>query len=552
MFAISLLLSVSACAGVGREQDEAAINAKSDRLWVPQGNNAAIEQSTVSGAAQASAAKAQGPVSSYIVQAGDGLADIARRVTGSQNNWQAIAQYNDLANPNALRVGDTLNIPPRFLAGRQTATSADGELDSRIGESGGVVDLLGVLSKAQDYDADFQAAITNRSISQRSLPIARSVQLPQIALGYAGGYYDFESDSSDAYTGQQLTLTLTQSIYDKADAIAVKQAKLTGSVADTQLQAEHEDLVIRVATSYFNVLKAMAELEYRQADVDATRQQLRQTENRYEVGNIAFTDVAEARAQSDLAAASQITARAELDGALEALAVSTGTSVTGDLAPLMQTIPLVSPDPADVDAWVQTAMANNKSLLVARNQIEIAQQQVDQTRAGRLPVVSLTGYLSGVDSDYDASDDVSAGGYTGQSVELGVTLPVFSGGLVSAQIAQEQDRMQLANDQMQAVERQTVQATRDTYRAVVSAVSRVEALSQARQSTRQATQATRSGFEQGTRTSLDVLGSQRDTLRAQTELSAARYDYVLQVLELKRISGTLELADIKRINGWLD
>ena len=80
----------------------------------------------------------------------------------------------------------------------------------------------------------------------------------------------------------------------------------------------------------------------------------------------------------------------------------------------------------------------------------------------------------------------------------------------------------------------------------------LEALSQALQSTREATKATRSGFEQGTRTSLDVLGSQRDTLRAQTELTASRYDYVLQVLQLKQVSGTLELDDFKRINGWLE
>ena len=111
--------------------------------------------------------------------------------------------------------------------------------------------------------------------------------------------------------------------------------------------------------------------------------------------------------------------------------------------------------------------------------------------------------------------------------------------------------MRLASDQMQAVERQTIQTTRDTYRGVVSAVSRVEALAQARQSTLQASKATQSGFEQGTRTSVDVLGSQRDTLQAQAELIAARYDYVLQVLQLKQVSGTLELADIKRINGWL-
>ncbi len=296
MFAVSLLLNVSACAGVGREHDEAAVNADADRLWVRQVNNAAAGQSTFQGSTKANSALAQEPVSSYTVQAGDGLADIARRVTGSPGNWRAIAEYNDPADPNALQVGDTLSIPPNFLAGGRSATSNEDEFDSGTHESSRAVDLLDVLSEVQDYDADFQAAITSRSISQRSIPIARSAQLPQVALGYAGGYYDFESDSSDEYVGQQLTLTLSQSIYDRANAIAVKQAKLTGSVADKQLQVEHEDLVIRVATSYFNVLTAMAELDYRQSDVDATRQQLRETENRYEVGNIAFTDVAEAKA----------------------------------------------------------------------------------------------------------------------------------------------------------------------------------------------------------------------------------------------------------------
>lgn len=166
-------------------------------------------------------------------------------------------------------------------------------------------------------------------------------------------------------------------------------------------------------------------------------------------------------------------------------------------------------------------------------------------------MVSLTGYLSGIDSDYDAGEDVSAEGYTGGSLRLEIDVPLTTGGRIPAQISQEQDRAQLATDQMQAVERQVIQTTRDTYRGVVAAISRVAALSQARQSTRQATEATRSGFQEGTRTSVDVLDSQRDSFRAQTELTAARYDYVLQVLRLKRISGTLGIADIGQINEWL-
>ena len=447
--------------------------------------------------------------------------------------------------------GETVRVPPQLLTSAEQQSPLEEGADAVGPGSRSVVDLIAVLSEAQDYDADFQAAISSRSIAQRSVPIARSALLPQVSLGYAGGYYDFKSDSSDEYTGQQLSLTLSQSIYDRANASAVEQARLTGSSSDLELQAAHEDLVIRVATSYFNVLKALSELEYRQSDVKATKLQLHQTRSRYEVGTIAVTDVAEAKAQADLAVASQITAKADLDAALQALEVSTGLSLTADIAPLKRNIPMESPDAANVDAWVQTALANNKSLLAARSQIGIAQQQVAQTRASRLPVVSLTGYLSGIDSDYDAGEDVSAEGYTGGSLRLGIDVPLTTGGRISAQISQEQDRAQLATDQMQAVEMQVIQTTRDTYRGVVAAISRVAALSQARQSTRQATEATRSGFQEGTRTSVDVLDSQRDSFRAQTELTAARYDYVLQVLELKRISGTLGIADIKQINEWL-
>lgn len=492
--ALAVVLSVSACAVTERDHDDGMLQFEASTLWVP--------------ADGAGAAGHESPENDSV----------------GQSQLLARPQQENRLDPVTEQIGSG---------------------------SGSAVDLLDVLSKAQDYDADFQAAITSRSIAQRSVPIARSALLPQVSLGYAGGYYDFKSDSSDDYVGQQLSLTLSQSIYDRANAIAVEQAKLTGSSSDLELQAAHEDLVIRVATSYFNVLKALSELEYRQSDVEATNLQLRQTRSRYEVGTIAVTDVAEAKAQADLAVASEITAKANLDAALQALEVSTGLSLTADIAPLKGNIPMESPDPANVDAWVQTALANNKSLLIARHQIEIAQQQVAQTRASRLPVVSLTGYLSGIDSDYDAGEDVSAEGYTGGSLRLGVDVPLTTGGRISAQISQEQDRAQLATDQTLAVERQVVQTTRDTYRGVVAAISRVAALSQAMQSTRQATEATRSGFQEGTRTSVDVLGSQRDTFRAQTELTAARYDYVLQVLQLKRISGTLEFADIQRINEWL-
>lgn len=537
--AVTLLLSVSACGMFGGDRTDITGVTGVDKLWVPRNDKSLLTDQGKSSVDE---------VTSYTVVSGDDLHAIASRLTGSGANWQVIAEHNQMDNPNSLTVGDVLILPQSLLLQKDTALDAT----SIATQSTRKYDLFGALASAQDYDAVFKAAISSNEIVQSDLPIARSVLLPQASAGYVAGYYDFSSDSSDEYGGQQLSLSLSQSLYDRANAIAVRQARLSGSLADVQLHSDHEDLLIRVATNYFNVLKAQAELRYRQSDLDAIRQQLLQTRRRYEVGSIANTDVVEAQAQYDLAVATEISANDQLATTLEALEVNTGLPMTGELASLTQSIPLESPDPEDINAWVQTAMANNKLLLVARDRTVIAQQQVKQTRASRLPTVDLTGFLSGVDSDNDVSEDISAGSSSGGFVQLGIEVPVLTGGLISAQVAQEKSRTRLASEQLQSIERETVQTTRDTYRGVVAGVSRVKALRQALRSTGRAAEATQAGFDQGTRTSVEVLQSLRDTFSAQSDYAAARYDYILDLLQLKRASGTLELADVQRVNGWLE
>lgn len=174
VIALGVLLSVSACAVTGRDHDDAAWRSEADTLWVPRDGVEGNESS-----ASDKVGPTQAVASGYTVQVGDSLADIARRMTGASSNWQAIADYNDLENPDALRVGETVRVPPQLLADAEQQSTLEPGADQIGLASRSGVDLIVVLSEAQDYDADFQAAISSRSIAQRSMPIARSALLPK-------------------------------------------------------------------------------------------------------------------------------------------------------------------------------------------------------------------------------------------------------------------------------------------------------------------------------------------------------------------------------------
>ncbi|RKZ34214.1 MAG: type I secretion protein TolC, partial [Gammaproteobacteria bacterium] len=348
------------------------------------------------------------------------------------------------------------------------------------------------------------------------------------------------------FNSNNLLLSITQPIYRKDLVIQLGQAKDQVRQADVTYASARQDLMVRVAQRYFDVLSAKDELEFAHASKEAIYQQLQQSRQRFEVGLIAITDVEEAQAGFDLAVAGEIAAVNQVDNAREALREVIGR-YEETLAPLGKELPLVVPDPDDIEAWTQTALEKNLSLQAANMTVDVAFAEIQRIRAGHLPTVDLVG----AHDRTDAGSRLSTTETRTTSLSLQLNVPIYQGGLIMSQTRQARHLHRQAVDELERERRSAQRQTRNAFLGVRSGISRVKALIQAEVSTQSALDAIEAGFEVGTRTSVDVLGAQRELFRARRDLAAARYAYILDILRLKQAAGTLSETDMEQISGWL-
>lgn len=414
-------------------------------------------------------------------------------------------------------------------------------------------DLLQVYQDALANDAELRAAEANFRATLEAQPLARSALLPQIfADGELGAFYS-DPDGLDSVDGSRrdLSLNLSQSLYDQRNRIAVTQADLLVASATADLEAARQELIRRVSEAYFEVLLAGETLIFRRAEREAIGRQLEQTQRRFEVGLIAITDVKEAQARFDIAKADEILAENDLNLANERLAVITN-NYYDQLAALKPDVLLPSgPDPADPEQWVAVALENNQELVARRLSAEIAREQIARQRAEGRPTLGLgasvsdTGY-SGVGGGPQFRDSSDA------QVGLRLNIPVYTGGRVSALTREAREQFEASQEAVVFTERRVVQLTRSSYLSVISNAARAQALLQAVESNQAALESTEAGFEVGTRTQVDVLLALQDLFRAQRDQAAARYAFVVDRLLLQRAVGTLSEADLRLINQFLE
>jgi outer membrane protein len=436
--------------------------------------------------------------------------------------------------------------------------------------------LLAIYELALVNDPALREAEANFLATAEQRPQARSSLLPSLQLGTTRSRSEAENPSppTNFVTGDpvvdiastesqrdshSLSLSLNQTIFDRSRFIALRQADKTVARAEIDFASAQQDLLIRVATAYFNVLAAEDTLASQIAARESIARQLEQTQRRFDVGLIAITDVQEAQAGYDLAVAAEIAAERALATSQEFLREIIGEYVT-DLRAPGDDLPLLNPDPANVDQWVETAQDQNLTLLSSRMNAEIAQDDIQIQRSSRLPTINFSSSISdSTNRNSQTSLFVAGNSLTTNSVNLSegynwsfnFSMPITTGGLNRSRIQQSVYRHRAAMETLERVVRQTERETRDAYLGVISEISRVQALRQAVESSRTALRATEAGFEVGTRTTVDVLNSQNNLRRAETTYSRSRYDYILNILRLKEASGSLGENDVVEVDGWL-
>ena len=263
---------------------------------------------------------------------------------------------------------------------------------------------------------------------------------------------------------------------------------------------------------------------------------------------IAITDVKEAQASFDNSLSQEIIAANSLENAREALHLIIGEPLTEPLQTLGESIDLVIPEPQNIDDWANQAQQSNLSLIASQYALQAARDNRKSASAGNHPTVDLVASYSDNSIDSDTSGDFDTDDLT---VSIQMNWSLYNGGNTSATIRQAQANYALAQNNLLLQKRSVSQQARNAYLAVVSGIGQVNALKQALISSQAALEATEAGFDVGTRTSVDVLNSLRETYRSQRDYASARYQYLIDTLKLKQAAGLLKDDDLFALNTWL-
>ncbi|MEL7629587.1 outer membrane channel protein TolC [Pectobacterium aroidearum] len=414
--------------------------------------------------------------------------------------------------------------------------------------------LLQVYQQAKSTNPDLRSSAATRDAAFEKINQARSPLLPQLGLGadytYNRGYRDSKGVDSNV---KGASLQLTQTLFDMSKWRALTLQEKQAGIEDVTYQTAQQNLMLNTATAYFNVLRAIDSLSYINAQKQAIYRQLDQTTQRFNVGLVAITDVQNARAQYDSVLANEVLTRNTLDNALESL-----RQITGNFYPQLAGLNIErfsTQKPEAINNLLKEAENRNLNLLSARLSQDLAREQIRSAETGYMPTLDLTASTGVSDTRYSGSrtnsgnfNDTDAGQH---KVGINFTLPLYSGGATNSQVKQAQHSYVSASELLESAHRSVIQTVRSSFNNISASISSINAYKQAEVSAQSSLDAMEAGYQVGTRTIVDVLDATTTLYNAKQQLSSARYDYLINQLNIKSAQGTLNEADLQALNAAL-
>lgn len=419
------------------------------------------------------------------------------------------------------------------------------------------VDLLETYRAAQHNDPVFAAARATQQAGQEKLPQGRALLLPSVnfsanstinnqntqyrgAFAFPGGARRYNSNSYG--------INLVQPLFRQQNWLAYTEAELQVVQVDAQFKLAEQDLILRTAQAYFDVLIAQDSVQLAEAQKKAITEQLEQAKRNFEVGTATITDTHEAQARYDLTNAQEIAAQNNLEIKRNALRQLINI-MPQDIQSLGSAFRLEAPQPADIEQWVEVAQTGSLQLAVAQTGAEIAEREVTRNRGGHYPTLDLVANYSknsASGSSFGVGSDT-----TNKSVGVQFNLPLFQGGAVNSKLREAEANHERAKQDLENARRNAAQQTRQAYLGVVSGIAQVKALQQALTSSESLLEASKLGQEVGVRTNLDVLNAQQQLFSTRRDLYQAEYNYLISQLRLKAAVGGLGEEDLVKVNQAL-
>lgn len=428
-----------------------------------------------------------------------------------------------------------------------------------FGASARAQSLQEVYEAARSYDASYLAARALLDSAQYRNEQAKALNRPSVGLQVSGtrslSDTPYTSPAKTGSTVAQAGVSATQPLFNRANSVSIEQAEKALAVSRADFEAAEQDLIVRVAQAYFDVLAAQDALATTRANKTFISEQLASAKRNFEVGTATITDTREAQARFDLATAQEIAAENDLRTkgiALDQLVGRTGVSPKGLAVPVV----LPPTQPPVVDEWVLRADADHPTVRKATLGLEVAKLETEKARAGHLPTVALNGsYGKG---HVSAATDLAGPSYpnfsgTQTNASIGVTLqmPLFAGYAIQNRVKETLSLEEKSRNDLEAARRGVAQGTRQAFFGVQSGQAQVKALEAAESSSQLALEATQLGYKVGVRVNLDVLNAQTQLFSTRRDLAKARYDVLVGSLRLRQAAGQLKPEDVAALNQLL-
>ena len=424
--------------------------------------------------------------------------------------------------------------------------------------SAGAQSLLEVYRDARTYDAQYAAARYTLQAGLEKLPQGRALILPTLNLvaNTLGSHFDANSHNASIipsfkrdFNQTGMTLTFTQPVYRPQYWLQYEQGELQVRQAEAVFGQAGQDLILRVAQGYFDVLAAQDTLALVRAQKAAISEQLAQAKRNFEVGTATITDTHEAQARYDLNLALEIQAQNDVDTKIRALQQLTGREYS-TLKPLRPDVKLSPPNPNNMQSWVDIAERSSYPVQIGEATSRIADLEAKRNRAAHLPTVDL------VASQFMQTQTGSAVAQVGSdiaqsTISLQLAVPLYAGGLLTSREREAAANYERSRQDLENARRTSALSTRQFFLLVANGIAAVSALEQALVSSQSALDSNKLGYEVGVRINIDVLNAQQQLFSTRRDLAVARYNTITNHLRLKSATGSLSESDLEEVNRAL-
>lgn len=423
-------------------------------------------------------------------------------------------------------------------------------------------DLLETFHAAQSQDSVFAAARGAQRAGQEKLTQGRAFLLPSVNLTANTTYNDNKNNTASPsqfsaltvveqrYNSRSYGISFVQPLFRQSNWQLYTSSELQVAQSEAQFKNAEQDLILRAAQAYFDVLAAQDGVSLTEAQKNAIGEQLAQAKRNFEVGSATITDTLEAQARYDLTTAQAIAAQSNLEIRERTLQQLTNAAPKS-LQALGPSFKLEMPQPSNAEKWVEQAQQGNLQLVVAQAGAELADKEVVRNRGGHYPTIDLVATYNKNNASPNGGPYGTGLDTTNAAVGVQLNFPLFQGGATQSRWREAEANRDRANAELESARRNVDLQTRQAYTGVVNGIGQIMALEQALKSSEKLLEASKLGQEVGVRTNIDVLNAQQQLYATRRDLFQARYNYLISRLKLKAAVGGLAEDELVAVNQAL-